>query len=264
MFVQSLLPKFSENGICFAFLERTSKMTFILGVSEFIDQLHKASSVLIASKSNVMVIYGSIQSTFGLQMMLAENHFTTGIPIDKVWITTAQWDLSSYSFQKMPDIQLFHGAFSFAVHTKEMPDFPEFVRHRNANLLKRDGFVREFWEQAFGCLLPPSHANEGSDETCSGEEELETLPGLLFEMSMSGHSYSVYNAVYAVVHALHAMCSLRAKGKATVHEDRMLFQNIQPWQGTPGSEFPPVTLPGSMEDDQQLILLLWQHHLTLD
>ncbi|XP_015272098.1 PREDICTED: vomeronasal type-2 receptor 26-like [Gekko japonicus] len=230
MFVQSLLPKFSENGICFAFLERTPKVTFIPGVFEFIDQLRKASSVLIRSKSNVMVIYGNIQSTIGLQLMLVENQFTTRIPIDKVWITTAQWDLSSYTFHKMPDIQLFHGAFSFAVHTKEMPDFHKFVQHRNANFLKRDGFVREFWEQAFGCLLPPSHANEGSDETCSGEEKLETLPGLLFEMSMSGHSYGVYNAVYAVAHALHAMGSLRVKGKATRHEDRMLFQNIQPWQ----------------------------------
>ncbi|XP_060111210.1 vomeronasal type-2 receptor 26-like [Heteronotia binoei] len=229
-FLQSLLPKFSENGICFAFVERTLKMTFISGVFEFIDQLQKASSVLIQSKSNVMVIYGDIQSTFGIQLMLVENQFSRRTPIDKVWITTAQWDLSSNNFNKIPDIQLFHGAFSFAVHTAEMLDFHKFVRHRNADLLKQDGFIRDFWEQAFGCLLPQSHADERSDEACSGEEKLETLPGLLFEMSMSGHSYSVYNAVYAVVHALHAMGFLRAKGKAAAHEDRMPFKNIQPWQ----------------------------------
>lgn len=232
-FVRSLQPTFSEAGICFAFLERTPKVTFLPGVFEFIDQLHKASSVMIGSKSNVMVIYGDTQSTLGLQLILAENQFNTRIPIDKVWITTAQWDLSSNSFYKMPDIQLFHGAFSFAVHADEMPAFNKFVQRRKADSFRRDGFLREFWEQAFGCLLPQSHANERSDETCSGGEKLETLPGLLFEMNMSGHSYSVYNAVYAVVHALQAMCSSRARGKASAPEDRMLCENIQPWQVKP-------------------------------
>ncbi|XP_054849696.1 vomeronasal type-2 receptor 26-like [Eublepharis macularius] len=234
-FVQSLLPKFSANSICSAFVERTPEMTFIPGVFEFIDKLSKLSSVLIGSKTNVMVIYGDVRSTFGLQLMLAENQFNTRIPINKVWTTTAQWDLSSNSFNKMDDIQLFHGAFSFSVHTNEALEFEKFVQHRNIDSLKRDGFIREFWGQAFGCELPQSHVNKRSDETCSGEEKLETLPELVFEVSMSGHSYSVYNAVYAVAHTLHAMYSLRAKGKATAHEDRMGLKNIQPWQMVPRS-----------------------------
>ncbi|XP_077171320.1 vomeronasal type-2 receptor 26-like isoform X2 [Paroedura picta] len=232
-FVQALLPKFSENGICLAFTERTPQVTFVSGVFEFIDQLHKASSVLIGSKSNVTVFYGDIQSTTGLQLMLAENLFNTKIPIEKVWIATAQWDLSSNSFYKMPDIKLFHGAISFAAHTNEMLGFDQYVWQRNANSLEQDGFLRDFWEQAFGCLLPQSHPSERSGDACSGEERLETLSGLLFEMSLKGHSYSVYNAVYAVAHALQAMCSLRDKVKATAHEDKMLLRNIQPWQVKP-------------------------------
>uniref|UniRef100_A0ACB8EUU1 Uncharacterized protein n=1 Tax=Sphaerodactylus townsendi TaxID=933632 RepID=A0ACB8EUU1_9SAUR len=229
-FVQSLLPKFSENGICFAFMGRTPKVSFIPGVTEFIGILGKASSVLIKSQTNVTVIYGDVQSAFGLQLMLAAIDFSTGIPIDKVWITTAQWDLSSNTFYKMPDIQVFHGAFSLAVHTNDVLDFHKFVQHRNVDSFKQDGFVREFWQQAFGCLLPQTPEDEKSEEMCSGEEKLETLPRLIFEMSMTGHSYSIYNAVYAVAHAFHGMYSLRARDKATVHEDGILLENTQPWE----------------------------------
>ncbi|XP_060110804.1 vomeronasal type-2 receptor 26-like [Heteronotia binoei] len=44
-------------------------------------------------------------------------------------------------------------------------------------------------------------------DTCNGEERLEKLPGPLFEMSMTGYSYNIYNAMYAVAHAVQVMYS---------------------------------------------------------
>ncbi|XP_053216233.1 vomeronasal type-2 receptor 26-like [Podarcis raffonei] len=65
---------------------------------------------------------------------------------------------------------------------------------------------------------------------CTGEEKLENLPATVFEMTMTGHSYSIYNAVYTVAHALHAMHSLRFKHRARVGEGRWKLLSQQLWK----------------------------------
>ncbi|XP_042549858.1 vomeronasal type-2 receptor 116-like [Dipodomys spectabilis] len=42
-------------------------------------------------------------------------------------------------------------------------------------------------------------------DNCPHEASLDWLPGRVFDMTMSGHSYNIYNAVYAVAKALHEM-----------------------------------------------------------
>ncbi|XP_054850019.1 vomeronasal type-2 receptor 26-like [Eublepharis macularius] len=67
-------------------------------------------------------------------------------------------------------------------------------------------------------------------KTCTGDEKLDSLPGTMFEMDMSGLSYNVYNAVYAVAHALHDIHISKSKHRKVVEEEKMYFQNVSPWQ----------------------------------
>ncbi|XP_062992822.1 vomeronasal type-2 receptor 26-like [Elgaria multicarinata webbii] len=55
-----------------------------------------------------------------------------------------------------------------------------------------------------------SSAAEGEEpeEDCTGEEKLESLPGPFFEMSMTGHSYNVYNSAHAIAHALYTIAKI--------------------------------------------------------
>ncbi|XP_066486211.1 vomeronasal type-2 receptor 26-like [Tiliqua scincoides] len=90
---------------------------------------------------------------------------------------------------------------------------------------KKYGFIQDFWEQAFDCLFQMSGVEEESKQTCTGEEKLESLPETIFEMSMTGHSYNIYNALHAVALALHTMYEHRAKYRVNGEH-----QIVQPWQ----------------------------------
>ncbi|XP_060110766.1 vomeronasal type-2 receptor 26-like [Heteronotia binoei] len=66
---------------------------------------------------------------------------------------------------------------------------------------------------------------------CTGEEKLENLPGILFEMGMSGQSYIVYNAVYSVAHALNDIHLLKSKDRRLRGGGgRLDIQKLQPSQ----------------------------------
>ncbi|XP_060111005.1 vomeronasal type-2 receptor 26-like [Heteronotia binoei] len=66
-------------------------------------------------------------------------------------------------------------------------------------------------------------------KNCTGEERLENLHEHNFEM-MTGHGYNLYNAVYAVAHALHAMYSSNSKRRATIDGQKIKLKNWQLWE----------------------------------
>ncbi|XP_067325677.1 vomeronasal type-2 receptor 26-like [Anolis sagrei] len=105
--------------------------------------------------------------------------------------------------------------------------FHEFLRNRKPDTNQEDGFIRDFWQQAFMCSFPGLNLDESPENICTEKNKLETLPMSVFEMSMSSHSYSIYNAVYAAAHALHDMDSSSFKHRTTGIRD---LQKMQPWQ----------------------------------
>lgn len=143
---------------------------------------------------------------------------------------TAQMEFTAFPFQRAWDIGFLHGALSFAIHSEDLLGFQKFLRLRNPALEKENGFFREFWEEAFDCSFPGSVANKVDREICTGEEKLETLPGSVFEMSITGHSYSIYNAVYAAAHALHSMHLSKFRYRTTAHGLGEKILNLPPWQ----------------------------------
>ncbi|XP_053215996.1 vomeronasal type-2 receptor 26-like [Podarcis raffonei] len=229
-FLTNLLPVLSQNRICAAFTEKIPVRAFLGDFLNLQEKWNKIFSDIIKSKANTIVVYGEALTMITLRGLLHEGESEYGTSFGKVWIMVAQMDIVAVSMHKDWDIEAFHGALAFTAHSQEVPGFQNFLRKLNPHLMKGDGFIRPFWEQAFGCSFPNSHFNGDDVDTCTGEERLQNLPGPFFEMSMTGHSYSIYNAVQALANSVHAMYLSIFKSKVTVERRKLQLKNMQPWK----------------------------------
>ncbi|XP_077776743.1 vomeronasal type-2 receptor 26-like [Podarcis muralis] len=232
-FLQTIVPLLSQNYVCYDFIVRIPKMDFVAELLDLGLKSLNRVSIAFGRKANVVFIYGESPSFMVLRIMLVTAPYFS-LPIQgKVWLVTSHWDFASQSLRKQFDIQTFHGSITFTVHSNQLVGFHEFLQMIGPSWAQRDGFIQDFWEQSFSCSLKMSKGQkEEKEESCTGEEKLENIPGILFEMKMTGHSYSVYNAVYAVAHALNAMYKSHSKPRRQ-GEKRLAFQNIQSWQVHP-------------------------------
>ncbi|XP_062993123.1 vomeronasal type-2 receptor 26-like [Elgaria multicarinata webbii] len=237
-FLQVLEPMLSQNGICSAFTDIVPKNPNFLSLDELSNLYFTNIPVFLKSKANAVVIYGENRSLARLKGIVLIRTLPSLIAAEyekmssrgKVWIMTAQIDITLHPLQKAFDMQILHGSISFTIQSKQVQGFQEFLQTIHPSRANGGGFIKDFWEQAFDCSIPNPDGPNESSESCSGEERLESLTAPFFEMSMTGHSYSIYNAVYALAHAFHGMYSSRTNHKAMEDEGRWAPQNVEPWQ----------------------------------
>uniref|UniRef100_A0A670K164 G-protein coupled receptors family 3 profile domain-containing protein n=1 Tax=Podarcis muralis TaxID=64176 RepID=A0A670K164_PODMU len=223
-FLQTMLPLLSENDICYAFIIRLPRWSYVEELIQLLLQHWNSYAIIIQKKANTFFVHGENPSFRVLRILLFLAHFTELPPLEKVWIITSHWDFTSMSLQKNWEMQTFHGSLSFSVHSDQPLGFQEFIQTLNPSWSKRDGFIQDFWEQAFSCSL--KMLMEDEESACTGEEKLESIPGILFEMKMTGHSYSIYNAVYAVAHGLQAIYKSTSRRRSLDKRNRLLLQNV--------------------------------------
>ncbi|KAJ7313853.1 hypothetical protein JRQ81_005607 [Phrynocephalus forsythii] len=232
-FTQNILPLFSQSGLCSALTEKIPIQHFQHDFEECLQLMAKMHNNIIGSKANVWLVYGE-SSTMAFWRWLP---YISGLSVGamqkmkgKVWILSAQMEIACFFYQRTWDTEIIHGVLSFSIHSSPLPRFREFVEIQNPLNAGEDGFIRDFWQHAFSCSFPKSIVGKVEWSICSGEERIEDLPGTLFDMSRAGHSYSIYNAVYAVAHALHAMSLSRLKHKATTDVEKWKTPKELFWQ----------------------------------
>ncbi|XP_060541318.1 vomeronasal type-2 receptor 26-like [Pantherophis guttatus] len=232
-FLREVLTMFSEKGICFDYFAELPPEAFSNELGEKVDNFLKVYKIIMTSTSSVAIIYSEnqVMAIFRIIPSVSEYLDTTVEMKDKVWIFPAQMEFTSVSFQRNSNIEFICGALSFAVSSKELLGFDTFLQTRNIFILENENsFSKVFWEQAFECSFSNFTLDPKSQKRCTGEEKLETLPSSAFELSMTGQSYSIYNAVYAMAHALQAMLTPHSKHRAMAGSGKQKLLNHQVWQ----------------------------------
>nr|XP_056720046.1 vomeronasal type-2 receptor 26-like [Euleptes europaea] len=231
LFLRTIEPLLSQNGICLAFTERILQKVQWDDYDDFTGQVQNLDHHFLNERVSTFIIYGDPMTIIILNAYLFLSPLAAEHTFSKVWILTAQTDFVLTGVQMLAgDFRFFHGAISFAIHSHELPGFHKFLQGINLYGEEENEFLTYFWEVAFDCTVVDSKDSANVPGACTGEEMLESLPGPVFEMPMSGHSYSIYNAVQAIAHALHTMYSSRSNARAWRSGRRARFLDLQPWQ----------------------------------
>ncbi|XP_063158973.1 vomeronasal type-2 receptor 26-like [Candoia aspera] len=231
-FMQALESLFAQNGICTAYTERIPYGFRLDDLEEIIDTASHIRVPLTDHQANTFIIYGE-SVTIGHLRAIIFGQDPTNKEIDsfrKVWVMTSGIDFILPGLQRGWDLDLFQGAIAFTVHSRELQGFKAFLQMVEPSCAQEDGFLKEFWEQAFDCVFPnPDISVKKDEKMCSGKEKLEDLPGPVFEMHTIGHSYSIYNGVYATAHALQAMFSSQSFQRSILRGKFAELVELQPW-----------------------------------
>ncbi|XP_070810432.1 vomeronasal type-2 receptor 26-like [Pituophis catenifer annectens] len=235
-FLQTLEPMLSQNKICSEFTERVDRNLHSSKGLDLIDRCLRHITLFTEKTANAVIMHGENTVFTWLASILQGIQFLLPMPSDssqkistrKIWITMAQNDFTLYSLQRTVDMQAFHGAISFSISTRELPGFQQFIQVVTPSEASQDGFIRDFWSHTFGCSPPNNGVSQ--DEECTGEERLEDLIAPFFETSILGHSYSIYNAIYAVAQALHAAQTVKTYQKIQNDRDQGRSKTVEAWQ----------------------------------
>ncbi|XP_070586514.1 vomeronasal type-2 receptor 26-like [Erythrolamprus reginae] len=231
---QIMVPEFVTCGICFAFIDTVYNIGMKIEYGNIKKWKFKVWNQIMTSKANIFLLFGDIRTPTFLDKLLhpGRNNEGTNKINGKVWILTAQLELKFYSNkrgQKMSEL-IYNGALSLAIHSSGLQGFREFIRGRKPSNVKEDFLMRDFWSSAFGCNFPNWILNHRYRNLCSGLENLENISENILEKTITGHSYSIYNAVFVVAHALHAMYSSRFKYKKMMEKKKWTSLTPQSWE----------------------------------
>lgn len=197
------LKKQNENKeICFAFVKMIS-----VGDISSEPKIEMYYKQIAMSSSNVIIIYGDTDNFIDLIFRMWEPPV-----LQRIWVTTKQWNFPT----SKRDIThgIFYGALTFLPHHGEISGFKNFVqtwfhlRSKDLYLVMPEWKYFKYEASASNCKILKNNSPNAS---------LDWLMEQKFDMTFSESSHNIYNAVYAIAHALHEMNLQQVDNQAIVN-----------------------------------------------
>uniref|UniRef100_A0A3P8YRS4 G-protein coupled receptors family 3 profile domain-containing protein n=1 Tax=Esox lucius TaxID=8010 RepID=A0A3P8YRS4_ESOLU len=183
--VQLLLQELQGSGVCVAYSE-----------------LRQIVDTIRTSTAKVVVTFTIQTDAQALLEEVVRQKVT-----DKQWIATEAW--ITYTGLAAPkNLPSLAGTIGFALRKADIPGLGPFLTRLrpDGEDQKSDPFLREFWEDMFGCSLGLDlKVNPSSRRQCSGSEVIGEEIDLYADVSQLRVTYNVYKAVYAIAYAIQDM-----------------------------------------------------------
>uniref|UniRef100_H2ZT84 G-protein coupled receptors family 3 profile domain-containing protein n=1 Tax=Latimeria chalumnae TaxID=7897 RepID=H2ZT84_LATCH len=220
--IQVVKEEILKAGRCIAFSE--SFMNFI---SKKV--IKHIAEVIKKSVANAIVVFSVDFSLTSLVKEVVKQNIT-----GKVWISSEAWTTSTL-FTKKDELRSLAGTIGLRIQESEIPGFRESLYTVLPCKFPSDIFIKEFWEEVFGCKWPtvisnlaiPNDLNTAT-KVCTGEKKLNETHHTFFDIST--YTYNVYTAVYAAAHALHDMQACKPGEGPFTNKTCANIQDFEPWQ----------------------------------
>ncbi|XP_045076909.1 extracellular calcium-sensing receptor-like [Coregonus clupeaformis] len=197
--VQMLLQELQGSGVCVAYSEVIPKVPSQRRIRHIVDTIR-------GSTARVVVTFAIAQDARALLEEVVRQNIT-----DRQWIASEAW--VTYSTLSSPkNLPSLSGTIGFALKKAIIPSLGPFLTRLrpDGDYQKSDPFLRELWEEMFGCSLGVDLSmTQSSRRQCTGTEVIGEGESQYADVSQLRASYNVYKAVYAIAHAIQDMLACR-------------------------------------------------------
>ncbi|XP_030050810.1 vomeronasal type-2 receptor 26-like [Microcaecilia unicolor] len=210
--VQILKEEVEQNGGCIEFIETFSYNSLISHM-----KISKIKDHIYSSSSNVIILYGNREYLLRLSWKEIFNLIS-----DKILIRTSEQSLDAY-YQPNKDVK--SNILAFLIHEKTIPSFLKFIHETDPNLFPFMGFSRYWWTS-----LCQEKCLKSVPQLCKKNSNLPTSGISHCSVHNFALNYNIYNAVYALAHALHDMTMSSSESESMRSKDTLGFQDYLPWK----------------------------------
>uniref|UniRef100_A0A665UMW9 Extracellular calcium-sensing receptor-like n=1 Tax=Echeneis naucrates TaxID=173247 RepID=A0A665UMW9_ECHNA len=190
-----LAEEIQGKGVCLEFIETVHRET-IRG------DARRTALTIQASSARVILIFCWYTDTKNIFLELAKRNVT-----GRQFLASEAWSTSDDLLQDVRISKVASGVLGVAIKSSQIPGFETYLRYLHPVHRPHDGFLREFWENEFGCSPEENSLQRASLPPCGGNESLVGIQHSFTDTSTLRVAYNVYLAVYAAAHALHSLIS---------------------------------------------------------
>nr|XP_056700727.1 vomeronasal type-2 receptor 26-like [Euleptes europaea] len=214
-FLRTLSPLIVKSGICIAFKESIPELNLKSNKLRF-----WIYSFFMQRNFSVVVYYGDSHSMIILGSMITFAEKTKQFIVGKVWITAVLHDLSLRFFLDYFDKPHIHGSFSFLIQKN--------TKTKYDNLKSFLSTLSKIGKGAFRCSYSNHVLSVKGGSRCREKEGLQPPSQAELESILSQDSYSIYNSIQVVAHALNVAYLSRSNRMSS--GGWLGLQKLKPWQ----------------------------------